>query len=81
MKKAIRTTARLFTEIAVGEKVRRNLGGATMELVVTSLDEHFIHCGPWKFDRLTGAEVDEEIGWGPQFGVTGSYLELPLLTD
>jgi hypothetical protein len=30
--------------------------------------------GGWEFDRETGAEVDEELGWGPG-GVTGLYIE------
>jgi len=49
-----------------------------MELRVTSVDEAFIYCGDpgigWKFDRDSGVEVDEEIGWGPAFGIVGSYL-------
>jgi hypothetical protein len=64
--------------IKPGDTVLRMLGGMTgvpMELKVSAVDEDFIHCGPWKFDRETGAEVDEELEWGPQFGVTGSYLE------
>ena len=30
----------------------------------------------WTFCRKTGAEIDEELGWGPEFGVTGSFLKL-----
>lgn len=28
----------------------------------------------WDFCRGTGAEIDEELGWGPETGITGSYL-------
>jgi hypothetical protein len=67
-----------FRHVRPGDRVTRLLGGAPMELVVSAVDEEFIRCGPpdtgWKFDRDTGMEVDEVIGWGPQFGVSGSYL-------
>ena len=35
-------------------------------------------CGPYKFDRITGAEVDEELGWGAPPLMTGSFIILPL---
>lgn len=44
-----------------------------MKMKITSIDEKFIHCGCWKFDIITGEEVDEELGWGP--GRTGSYIK------
>jgi hypothetical protein len=56
----------------VGDIVTRNLAGAEMRLCITEIDETFVHCGPWKFDRKTGAEIDEELGWGNDG--TGSYL-------
>ena len=43
-----------------------------MELKVTKVDDKLIHCGDWTFDRVTGAEVDEDLGWGPT--ATGSVL-------
>jgi hypothetical protein len=55
-------------------------GEIPMSLLVTDVDELLIHCGGpqgWKFDRETGMEVDEDIGWGPHFGITGSYLVPP----
>jgi hypothetical protein len=74
----VRVVHHSFRYVKPGDRVRRVLGGAAMTLVVSAVDEDFIHCGPpgvgWKFDRATGIEVDEEIGWGPQFGVAGSYL-------
>jgi hypothetical protein len=68
-----------LSEVRVGDVVTRIIGGVPMDLRVTSVDEHFIYCGPpgmgWKFDRVSGIEVDEEIGWGvPPAGVVGSYL-------
>jgi hypothetical protein len=65
--------------LKAGETVTRLLGGSIpMRLVVTEIDERFIYCGRpgagWMFDRDTGIEVDEELGWGPQFGITGSFL-------
>ena len=67
-----------LTQIRAGDVVSRLLGGTPMDLKVTLVDEKLIYCGKpgvgWSFDRTTGAEVDEEIGWGPQFGITGSYL-------
>lgn len=63
----------------VGDEVIRNLGGTVkMPLKVTAVTEDRIICGPWEFDKTTGAEIDEELGW-PRFedGVlkTGSILE------
>jgi len=68
-----------LSEAAPGDIVTRLLAGTIpMDLRVTAVDARFIYCGPvgsgWKFDRSSGAEVDEELGWGPQFGTTGSYL-------
>jgi hypothetical protein len=68
-----------FRDINAGDTVTRLLGGSIpMLLVVTRVDERFIYCGDegvgYKFDRESGFEVDEEIGWGPQFGLTGSFL-------
>jgi len=82
---ALRPGESPFLRIKAGDIVVRILGGAPMELGVTDVDDKFIYCGPnrvgWKFDRLTGIEVDEEIGWGPQFGVSGSYLLPPGETE
>jgi len=58
----------------VGDKVTRLLAESIpMKLTITAIDEEFIHCGGgWKFDKITGAEVDEFLGWGNER--TGSYL-------
>lgn len=71
-----------FRDIKPGEEVVRMLGGMVkMTLLVDHVDDNFIYVGfekgGWKFCRDTGAEVDEELGWGPQFGVTGSFLVKP----
>lgn len=50
-----------------------------MELKVSKVTDDLIFCGPWKFDRMTGAEIDEELGWGSKDseGVirTGSFIK------
>lgn len=64
--------------VAVGATVERHINGAVfMRMVVTAVDDTLIHCGPWTFDRATGAEVDHELEWGPQYGQTGSFITLP----
>ncbi len=65
--------------LKVGDKVMRMLGGpkgVPHELWVTSITDTEIYCGAWTFDRATGVEIDEDLGWGPKHGVTGSYLIL-----
>jgi hypothetical protein len=70
-----------FESISIGDVVQRNLCGLIMELKVTDLTDDLIICGGtkeshggWWFDRHTGAEVDEELGWGPPPKMTGSYI-------
>lgn len=66
-----------FEEIKVGDCVERLLGGpggAPMKLKVTEVTPIHIICGWWTFDRKTGVEEDEDLGWGVKYGVTGSYL-------
>ena len=63
----------MFEHIKPGDQVTRLICGTMpMELKVTKVDK-LIHCGDWTFDRVTGGEVDEDLGWGP--GGTGSYLK------
>jgi hypothetical protein len=63
----------------VGDKVTRMMGGSIpMELTVTAVTEDRIICGPWEFDKRTGAEIDEDFGWGP--GFSGSYIQVPGVT-
>ena len=62
--------------LKVGDFVTRLLAGELpQDLLVTAVDDKFIHCGPWKFCRETGAEVDEDLDWGPPPLMTGSYLK------
>jgi hypothetical protein len=58
-----------------GDEVTRVLGGVPMKLKVTKVAEKTVECGPWTFDKATGAEIDEELGWGPPPKGTGSYLK------
>lgn len=64
-----------FASLKVGDEVTRVLGGEVfMALQVTELTDKLITCGDWTFDRATGAEIDEYFRWGPEYGVTGSFL-------
>jgi hypothetical protein len=63
--------------LKVGDPVVRMLGGTIPhDLVVTSIVGDLIVCGAWTFDMQTGAEIDDELGWGPKTG-TGSIIRLP----
>lgn len=65
-----------FDHIKVGDIVRRTMGGTvSMELRVTAVDDDYITCGPWVFERVTGAEYDPDLRWGSQWGTTGSCIE------
>ena len=60
-----------------GDEVVRLLGGRIpMYLKVTALYEDRIVCGAWEFDRKTGIEIDEQFGWGPTTGKSGSVLAM-----
>jgi len=51
-----------FEHVKVGGKVTRMLvGELPIRLEVTKISDKYIHCGPWKFDRVTGLEIDDEI--------------------
>jgi len=66
-----------FLDIKVGDKVTRMLAGTIpMVLEVNGIDDNLIYCGEhgWTFDRDTGQEIDEELGWTKESGMTGSYL-------
>jgi hypothetical protein len=59
-----------------GDEVTRMLSGVIpMRLRVTEVTEDHIVCGEWKFDRNTGAEIDEELGWTAT--LSGSFLVPP----
>lgn len=65
-----------MSELQVGDYVTRNMGGAELELKISKIDDRFIYCGPWKFCKNTGAEVDEDLNWGPPPQHTGSFIIL-----
>jgi hypothetical protein len=59
----------------VGDKVVRWLAGQIpMPLKVTKVTGTTVECGPWTFDLATGAEIDEDLGWGPPPRMTGSFI-------
>lgn len=63
-------------------------GTIPMPMRVLRVDRDVIYCGPgqataalatprgyvWTFDRATGAEIDDDLCWGPRYGITGSFL-------
>lgn len=62
------------THIKPGDTVTRMLAGQiAMPLKVTKVDETCIYCGDWKFDRETGMEIDDMLGWTKSS--SGSYLQ------
>jgi len=62
-------------QLKVGDDVVRYLAGELrMSLTVTEVTHDRIICGDWEFDRMTGAEIDEVLGWGPPPKSTGSYI-------
>ena len=74
-----------FKHLKVGDKVVRMLAGTLpMELVIIKVKGNLLYCDSepsiitdghyWTFDRESGAEVDDDLGWGPKYGITGSYL-------
>lgn len=77
----------MFSGLKPGDQVKRVMGGAIIMLMkVEVVTEDHIFCNAvdtnfpqeemWKFDRKTGAEEDEGLGWGVKFGITGSQLQL-----
>lgn len=59
----------------VGDTVLRMLAGSIpCELRVSEVTDERIICGGWEFDRMTGAEIDDDLGWGPPPKMTGSFL-------
>jgi hypothetical protein len=65
----------MFEHVKIGNVVSRLMGGEIeMKLKVTNVTETTIICGSWVFDRRTGAEIDEELDWGPPPKLTGSFL-------
>lgn len=66
-----------LAELKPGDKVVRRVGEGTVMmdgLVVSAITEDKIICSFWEFCRRTGAEIDEELGWGPPPKATGTYI-------
>lgn len=63
-----------LSEVKVGDTIYRYLAGVIeIPLKVQKVENGIIDCG-WTFDQHTGAEVDEDLGWGPPPKMTGSYI-------
>ena len=72
--KDIRVVPRL-QQVKVGDTVTRYLAGELRHmLTVTDVTSDKIICADWEFDRVTGAEIDDVLDWGPPPKATGSYI-------
>ena len=70
------TATKSWRDAAPGDTITRMLAGSIqMELKVTEVTDTKIICGAWEFDRATGAEIDDDLEWGPEYGATGSFLK------
>ena len=70
-------TMKKLTNVKIGDTVTRWLGGTVpMTLRVTGISHAAIECGPYTFNRATGAEMDEDLDWGPPPKTTGSYIAM-----
>jgi hypothetical protein len=78
-----------ITQLKRGDPVTRLLANTIpMPMRVVRVDKTVVHCTQrdiptefafrrgliWTFDKATGAEIDDDLGWGPAYGVTGSQL-------
>lgn len=64
-----------LSQLKVGDTVTRNFCGIYRDWRITSIKDNLITIGMgWMFDLKTGAEVDDDLQWGPEHGITGSYL-------
>jgi hypothetical protein len=62
-------------KLKVGDEVIRWLAGEIPHrLKVTKISKGIVSCGDWTFDERTGAEIDDDLGWGPPPKMTGSYI-------
>lgn len=72
----------MFENLKVGDKVTRMLAGTIpMQMFVSGLENRRIQCKPvefpefpdyYEFDPITGAEIDDDLGWGRL--QTGSFI-------
>lgn len=65
-------------DLLPGMTATRMLSGTIPVKIIVSevTDTEILTVGGWKFCRSTGAEIDEDLGWGPDT-YTGSFLVLP----
>ncbi len=64
-----------LSDLKVGDIVTRWIGGEIpMPMRVDKIVGSVIECGAWTFDLATGAEIDEDLGWGAPPLMTGSYI-------
>lgn len=64
-----------FKHIKVGDVITRMLAGKVpMQLKVSEVTEDKIIAGWYTFDRIYGAEIDEDLNWGPPPLATGSFI-------
>ena len=71
-----------FFHLKSGDRVLRLIDGRLMAMVVREVCPTVIICdaclgdgvlpGGWEFDRETGIEEDEELGWGVKYSKSGS---------
>jgi len=61
-----------LVDVKPGDYVVRDLYGLQMRLQVTEVTSARIKCGDYEFCRLSGAEIDLELGMGP--GWTCSFI-------
>lgn len=73
-----------FKDLKIGDELIRSLGGVMMVVVVGYIDDKVFKVGSkdgtiswdigWTFNKETGLEIDEDLGWD---GVTktGSYIK------
>lgn len=69
-------TNKQLKNLKVGDVVTRYISSKRLpnKLKVTKITDSLIFCGPWKFDKETGAEIDEDLGWDKYN--TGSVIEI-----
>jgi hypothetical protein len=68
---------RTFRYLSVGAWVTLAAAGQPIgQSEVSAVDDRLVHCGLWAFDRVTGIEVDPELGLGLG-GRIGAWLIHP----
>lgn len=65
----------MFEDVKVGDTVTRDFFSNKQKMKVTKVTAELITAGMgWTFDPKTGAEIDDDLGYGPKYGVTCSSL-------